>query len=83
MVIQATWRSIIDNFLVQPSVEGEGERGRWIWRRYLFLKNLHFFGVVKSRMSELTVSDDQESFPKSFFCVSLVAQQLRMEAYIF
>ena len=34
-------------------------------------------------MSELTVSDDQESFPYSFFCVSLVAQQLRMEVYIF
>ena len=34
-------------------------------------------------MSELTVLDDQESLPEPFFCVSLVAQQLRKEGYIF
>ena len=46
-----------DNYLLHPSGGGEGGYEGGI----LFLKNLHCLVVVRSRMSELTVSDDQKS----------------------
>ena len=48
-----------DNYLLHLSGGGEGGYEGGI----LFLKNLHFLVVVRSRMSELTVSDDQKSLP--------------------
>ena len=47
-----------DNYLLHPSGEG-----KVVMKEVFIFKESPFFGVVRSRMSELTVSDDQKSLP--------------------